>query len=249
LLWSAETLTRPSFRNLNESFESWAYRNGLWRQVAELERQRFIERRAGAAGARIYRLTDQGRLHALGGRDPQVQWSRAWDGRWRLVLFDLPTAQNTQRSQLRRYLRAKGFGYLQNSVWITPDPLDEEAQLLHGATIDVESLILLRAQPCAGESNAEIVAGAWDFDHINQLYDQHLKILAKKPMAKLENKAHALVLRRWAEAERTAWSKAVNTDPLLPQKLLPPGYLGKKAWQRRIDVFRKAKQDLHTFRV
>jgi DNA-binding transcriptional regulator PaaX len=39
------------------------------------------------------------------------------------VLFDVPTGQNAQRERLRRCLRDKGFGYLQNSVWISPDPL------------------------------------------------------------------------------------------------------------------------------
>src|SRR5207249_9957063 len=61
----------------------------------------------------VYRLTWQGRLHALGGRDPQARWSREWDGRWRLILFDVPTAQNSHRTRLRRYLRDKCFGYLQ----------------------------------------------------------------------------------------------------------------------------------------
>ena len=38
LLWSADLLARPTFRNLTDSYESWAYRNGLMRQVATLER-------------------------------------------------------------------------------------------------------------------------------------------------------------------------------------------------------------------
>ena len=44
LLWSAEKLGRPTFRNLTDSYESWAYRNGLFRQVASLERQQLLER-------------------------------------------------------------------------------------------------------------------------------------------------------------------------------------------------------------
>ena len=44
LLWSADTLTRPTFRNLTDSYESWAYRNGLMRQVATLEKRRILER-------------------------------------------------------------------------------------------------------------------------------------------------------------------------------------------------------------
>jgi DNA-binding transcriptional regulator PaaX len=247
LLWSAEGLIRPSFRNLNDSFENWAYRNGFLRRIAELERQMFLERKSAGRDARICRLTARGRLHALGGRDPQAQWGRPWDGCWRLVLFDVPMTQNTHRDRLRRYLREKGFGYLQNSVWITPDPLAEEAQLLRGAKIDVESIILLNARPCAGETDAEIVTGAWDFDRINGLYARHLKVLKEKPVAKLDNENHLTALRQWAERERMAWQEAVRADPLLPAQLLPQAYLGRQAWQRRIEVLRKAKGDLDTF--
>ena len=44
LLWSADQLMRPTFRNLTDSYESWAYRNGFMRQVATLERQQLLER-------------------------------------------------------------------------------------------------------------------------------------------------------------------------------------------------------------
>jgi hypothetical protein len=33
LLWSAEVLTQPAFRNLTDSHDSRAYRNGLLKQV------------------------------------------------------------------------------------------------------------------------------------------------------------------------------------------------------------------------
>ena len=49
-------------------------------------------------------------------------------------------------------------GYLHNSVWITPDSPAEERQILVDGNINVESLILLEARPCAGETDAEIVA-------------------------------------------------------------------------------------------
>jgi DNA-binding transcriptional regulator PaaX len=91
-----------------------------------------LERDQKATGDRIYRLTEQGRLHALGGRDPAAQWSRHWDGRWRLVLFDVPMEQHIHRGRLRRYLHAKGFGCLQGSVWITPDPVHGEREILAG---------------------------------------------------------------------------------------------------------------------
>jgi len=247
LLWSSEKLVRPTFRNLTDSYESWAYRNGLGRQVAALEAKQLIERNSLESADRVYRLTWQGRLHVLGGRDPQARWSREWDGRWRLVLFDVPTTQNTHRSRLRRYLRNKGFGYLQNSVWITPDSLEEERLILGGGKINVESLILLEARPFAGETAEDIVAGAWDFERINRRYARLLKILDERPSETLVSETAAKALLRWAAVERESWLDAVTNDPLLPERILPPDYLGQKAWRRRIEALREAGRQLRTF--
>lgn len=238
---------QPTFRNLTDSFESWAYRNGFHRQLAELERQKFLERKRGALDGRIFRLTAPGRLRALGGRDPAAEWNRAWDGRWRLVIFDLPTGEERVRSRLRRYLREKGFGYLQNSVWITPNPPGREMRTLGGRKTNVESFVLLEARPCAGESDADIVAGAWDFDRINQLYSEHLEILRKRPKGRLDSMMRANALRSWADHERLAWKEAIARDPLLPKALLPSGYKGRKAWERRVKVLAQASRDLRSF--
>lgn len=248
LLWSAEILARPTFRNLTDSYESWAYRNGFMRQLSSLQNQRLVESDSSARNERLYRLTAHGRMHALGGRDPEERWARFWDGQWRLVLFDVPTTQNARRDQLRRYLHDKGFGYLQNSVWVTPDPLTEEQQILSGGKIEVESLLLLEARPCAGESNTDIVTGAWDFEHINCCYARHLKVLKERPTGTLRDGATAKALLRWAAVEREAWLEAVTSDPLLPERILPSGYLGKRAWRRRVEVLREAGRQLRTFR-
>jgi DNA-binding transcriptional regulator PaaX len=247
LLWSAEMLTCPTFRNLTGSYESWAYRNGLLREIRTLEKQNLVERDAKARNDRLYRLTERGRLHALGGRDPQVQWSRHWDGRWRLRLFDVPLKQNARRERLRRYLRRRAFGCLQGSVWVTPDPVHDERKILEGGDVNVKSLLLLEARPCAGERDAHIVDGAWDFERINRHYVHHLKILDQRPNGHLRDAAAAKALQRWATDEKSAWLAASTLDPLLPERLLPRDYLGQQAWQRRKRVLRQAGQQLRTF--
>lgn len=247
LLWSADLLARPTFRNLTDSYEGWAYRNGLLKQVSRLEQQQLLERDPSAPNDRLYRLTAQGRLHVLGGRDPEAHWARPWDGQWRLVIFDVPTGQDAQRERLRRYLRSRGFGCLQNSVWISPDPLAEERDILGGGKVNVESLILLEGRPCAGQSDAEIVMGAWDFERINRRYARHLRLLAERPGGGLWQEKAAKALLRWAAAEREAWLEAVTSDPLLPSRILPPDYLGQEAWRRRVEVLGEAGRQLSTF--
>jgi phenylacetic acid degradation operon negative regulatory protein len=248
LLWTAERLTRPTVRNLTDSYESWAYRNGLLRQLNVLEKQQLIERVPSNPEDRLYRLTPQGRLTALGGRDPQTQWSRPWDGYWRLVIFDVPNTRNAHRQRLRRYLRERGFGCVQKSVWITPDPMHEEKQLLADAKTNVKSLLLLEAQPATGESDSQIVAGGWDFQRINKTYTMYLEVLDRRPDGSLRDPELAKALRQWATEERHAWLAAVSVDPLLPKRLLPEGYLGCDAWRRRVEALAKASKQLRTFK-
>lgn len=249
LLWNADQLMRPGFRNLTNSFESWAYRNGFLRQIAELEKQRFLERHSASRADRLYRLTEEGRLRALGGRDPRERWARPWDKVWRMVLFDVPTPNNSHRDRLRRYLRQRGFGYLQNSVWITPDPLEKEREILGRGDINVESLFLVEARPCAGESDAQIVEGGWDFARINRGYARHLEVLKARPDRALHSKDAAKELLRWAQVERKAWLGAVENDPLLPSCLLPSHYLGQKSWRQRVKVLGIAGRQLPKFQI
>jgi phenylacetic acid degradation operon negative regulatory protein len=247
LLWSADLLARPTFRNLTDSYEGWAYRHGSLKQVSRLEQRQLIERDAGSPHDRLYRLSAQGRLHVLGGRDPEVRWARHWDGQWRLVLFDVPKGKNAQRERLRRYLHDKCFGYLQKSVWITPDSLEEERRIIGEGHINVESLLLLEARPCAGESDAEIVKGAWDFERINRRYARHLQVLDERPSGALRSEAASKALLRWAAAEREAWLDGVTNDPLLPARILPSHYLGQQSWRRRVEVLRDAGRQMGTF--
>jgi phenylacetic acid degradation operon negative regulatory protein len=247
LLWSCEQLTRPTFRNLTDSFEGWAYRNGFQRHLAELERRKLIESREGTADERVHRLTTEGRLLALGGRDPEERWSRAWDGQWRLVVFDLPLGQDKQRRKLLRYLHARHFGYLQKSVWITPDPMQEEREVLAGTEARPGSLILFEARPSAGESNEAIAVAAWDFPQINRGYERYMEVANSQPAGDVVGQSGAKALRRWASEERAAWEEAVSKDPLLPERLLPEDYLGKKAWRSRAAALEKASEQLRSF--
>lgn len=234
LLWTADTMMAPTWRNIVDgSFESWAYRKGLGRRLAELERLKLVERRPGPMDERIYRLTSSGRLAALGGVDPSLRWNRAWDGRWRLVLFDLPESENRQRVRLRRVLRDLGFGYLQNSVWLSPDPLDEVRAAFQGAASAVESLTLFEGRPAGGESDQDLVAGAWNFREIDELYTRWFRVAASAPAPEQVDPREPRGVRAWAQREREAWNDVVRRDPFLPAALLPAGYNGRKAWVQR----------------
>lgn len=155
-----------------------------------------------------------------------------------MMLFDLPVKASALRIRLRRFLLQHDFGYLQQSVWISPDSLAAVRQQLGKLPVEVESLTLFEGRPCGGEADVAIVLGAWDFSAINTGYERHQTILAQCPGALSRQLVLQPAFRAWARREREAWTAAVRKDPLLPRTLHPTGYLGQRSWEARREFFR-----------
>lgn len=51
-----------------------------------------------------------------------------WDGKWRLIVFDIPEEKRKQRDFLRERLKWLGFKELQKSVWIFPYDIKKELE-------------------------------------------------------------------------------------------------------------------------
>jgi DNA-binding transcriptional regulator PaaX len=59
-----------------------------------------------------------------------VQDPASWDGRWRIILFDIPEKKRATRNLFRRQLGELGFKQHQLSVWITPYDVTAELEEL-----------------------------------------------------------------------------------------------------------------------
>ncbi len=232
LLWGAEKLLWPTWPKRFESYEWWQYKQRMRHHVRHLEQRRLLAREH-RAGRVVYRLTELGRLTAMGGADPPRRWQRPWDGRWRMILFDLPVSHKRLRMRLWRWLRENDFGYLQNSVWIHPDPVEKITEALRDFRDDVESFTVMEARCCRGYSDQAVVLGAWDFEEINRRHRAYLEIATADLERLTRGTLRPAELTLWLHRERSAWADALALDPLLPRVLHPPGYLGEKAWQAR----------------
>ena len=239
MLWVADKVMRPTFRNLNESFEGWAYQNGLLKQVQRLEADGLVESVPGSFDkTQIHRLTEAGRIAALGGRDPETAWAREWDRKWRMFLFDVPESDRSLRRKLTRTLSRMGCGCLQGSVWITPTKAPGSREVFPEDGADCSHFIVLEAESRGFKVDRRMVEAAWDFEEINALYQQHIDAMARIPGERSNPTPKAL--SAWAKEENEAWLQAVRADPLLPAELLPKGYLGRSAWRKRVAMVRRA---------
>ncbi len=66
--------------------------------------------------------------------DMRLRPAGRWDGKWRMVIFDIPETLVRERNALRQKLRDLGFHQLQKSAWIYPhechDEIDSISQFL-----------------------------------------------------------------------------------------------------------------------
>lgn len=70
----------------------------------------------------LLKLTDLGR-EALG--EDEFDESK-WDGKWRIVIFDIPEQKRIIRDMFRRKLKHWGFKSWQQSVWVTKNNVTEK---------------------------------------------------------------------------------------------------------------------------
>lgn len=55
---------------------------------------------------------------------------KKWDGKWRVVIFDIPDIQRLQRNAFRRKLKSLEFYSLQKSVWLHAFDCKKEIEIL-----------------------------------------------------------------------------------------------------------------------
>lgn len=124
-------LIAPKTLNLLKKLDRGAAsRKDLYRRITQaitrLE-QAGLVRTSGQYAERRVVLTDKGRamIQTITASEYRIPEPAFWDGRWRVVMFDIREKRRRARSQLRSLLFGAGFLRLQDSVWVHPYPCDE----------------------------------------------------------------------------------------------------------------------------
>ena len=104
-----------------------ANRKDLYRRITQaitrLEHAGLVHTSGQYAERRVV-LTDKGRsmIETVRAREYRIPEPTFWDGKWRIVMFDIREKRRGARSQLRSLLFGVGFLRLQDSVRVYPHP-------------------------------------------------------------------------------------------------------------------------------
>jgi CRISPR-associated endonuclease Cas2 len=99
-------------------------------------------------------LTEKGKLEALflKAKISKVK-SGPWDRRWRVIIFDIPESAREQRDRFRKLLKINGFRLLQDSVFISPFPLNRDAIIYLNKTKLTDYIRIMRVDELDNEKD------------------------------------------------------------------------------------------------
>lgn len=129
-------LVAPKMTRLLKSLDRPAMnRAQLYRRISQgilrLAQQGLVSV-SGPYGERRIELTPKGieMLERVEFEEYEINEPVFWDGKWRILVFDINERRRRIRDQLRRLLQGRGFVRMQDSVWVYPYPCDDFISLV-----------------------------------------------------------------------------------------------------------------------
>ncbi len=114
-------------------WDSWKRYNVsyLQRTLRRLAAQKHVEV-AETNGVAIVRLTKLGKRKILKYSQDTLRVDKPdhWDGKWRMVMYDIPSSRRELSELLRQALHTLGFYKMQESVYIYPYPCFDQIEFL-----------------------------------------------------------------------------------------------------------------------
>ena len=181
-----------------------------------------------------YKLTERGvsrvdeaarRIYKL---DPHE-----WDGKWRVVMYNIPEEKRQVRDDFRKELQWSGFGNLSNGCWISPNNFEKEIHLLISKYKIEEYVQLFLSKHIGPQPDDHLVQKCWPLDEIGEKYEEFIDSYSKKFIVHQSVIQSGEMSDEECFIERTnlvhVYRKFLFVDPFLPKELLPERWIGNHA--------------------
>lgn len=147
-----------------------------------------------------------------------------WDGKWRLVLFDIPENRRASRDKLRRSLNSLGMGILQASVWISPLDIGKDVEVI-SQRLKLENNIKYFIVTANTSLNEQIIQKAWNNKEVVFKLERFIKDAdwAMKKMGKGNGDRYI------AKKLIFEYALILKNDPQLPLVFIEKNEIRKKA--------------------
>lgn len=126
-----------------KSYDRWQVK----RVISRLKKQKYVGIEYLSDGKVKVKITKDGLVRALTYEleSMQIKKPKRWDGKWRVVTFDIPNKYKRVRDIFRMRLRQLGLYQFQESVYVSPYPCFNEIEFLreiYGVAVTVRYLLV-----------------------------------------------------------------------------------------------------------
>ncbi|PIZ66725.1 hypothetical protein CO051_00820 [Candidatus Roizmanbacteria bacterium CG_4_9_14_0_2_um_filter_39_13] len=180
----------------------------------------------------IYKLTAKG-FYDIVLTYPVFRFTQEkWDGKWRILSYEIPEKKRELRDRLRREVASWGLGPWHRSFWVTPHPIIHSLRDLISDTEEQQYVQAFEADHVFG-NRAELIEKVWG------------KTSREKEYRALFKTWHQMLSTDQDKVSKmkevtSSYINILKTDPGLPKDLIGDSWIGFEA----IILFREIKNIL-----
>lgn len=161
-----------------------------------------------------YQITERG-WQKIKSLTPAYQKPEHWDGKWYLVVFDIPEYLRRKRDILRNRLIDLDFGMLQKSIWLSSCNYLKVINKLVGYYHINDYVLTTVTSNIDNQGDKELANKVWSLDKINKAYQDFITEYKKAKKSDISDKFLYLNI--------------LKQDPQLPIELIPEDWVGERA--------------------
>lgn len=169
-----------------------------------------------------YRLTEKG-FYSLCLEFPFFRFLRdKWDGRWRILSYEIPEKKRELRDKLRREVSGWGLGPWHRSFWITPHPIIENLRQLVSQKEEEQYIQAFESKHVFGNKEV-LIEKVWQKSYLDKKYRELFKIwhdILAKEGDKIKKFSRVIL----------DYVTILRLDPGLPSELLGENWIGVEAF-------------------
>lgn len=144
------------------SYSRQNFYQAVWRSIRTGDIEKVVKNNKA-----YLRLTTVGKKRIY--RDfPLTGFSRQWNKKWVILIFDIEEKLRKLRNVLRTKLKNIGFGMLQQSVWITPLPITKDMIEFIESNNLKERVFVLEVSSVLLGNPKELARKVWNLDRIEE---------------------------------------------------------------------------------
>jgi len=155
-----------------------------------------------------------------------------WDGKWRVISYEIPEKKREIRDRLRREMQGWGLGPWHRSFWLTPHPIITTLKTLTSQKEEERYIQAFQADHVFGDREI-LIEKVWLKTNLDKLY----RGLFKKWHDILSSQAEKIDKFKKVVSE---YISLLRQDPGLPKELIGETWIGFEGW----NIFKEIKSIL-----